>query len=192
MGGLPATAAWRHVEARAGFEVVFITTRADGLRADGHVTAVEDGQAWAVSYSIEIDDRWRTRSAVVRSASELGERELHVEADGEGSWRADGAPAGQVEGCLDIDLEASAFTNALPVHRLRLDARPARPRRPRPTCGLRTCASSGSSRATSGSRTGPTARAMHYESPAFDFAAELAYDRAGLVLDYPGIAVRVA
>ena len=31
-----------------------------------------------------------------------------------------------------------------------------------------------------------------YDSPAFDFQAILTYDRFGLVLDYPGIAVRVA
>jgi hypothetical protein len=31
-----------------------------------------------------------------------------------------------------------------------------------------------------------------YASPAFDFRAVLTYDRFGLVLDYPGIAVRVA
>jgi hypothetical protein len=31
-----------------------------------------------------------------------------------------------------------------------------------------------------------------YVAPAFDFSAVLTYDRFGLVLDYPGIAVRVA
>jgi uncharacterized protein len=30
-----------------------------------------------------------------------------------------------------------------------------------------------------------------YASPAFDFACRLVYDESGLVLDYPGIAVRV-
>jgi hypothetical protein len=29
-----------------------------------------------------------------------------------------------------------------------------------------------------------------YAAPAFDFAARLVYDKSGLVLDYPGIAVR--
>ena len=31
-----------------------------------------------------------------------------------------------------------------------------------------------------------------YAAPAFDFTARLVYDQAGLVLDYPGIAVRSA
>jgi uncharacterized protein len=32
----------------------------------------------------------------------------------------------------------------------------------------------------------------HYSAPAFDFSCRLVYDEAGLVLDYPGIAVRAA
>ncbi len=35
-------------------------------------------------------------------------------------------------------------------------------------------------------------RRYDYRAPAFDFRCELAYDRHGLVLEYPGIAVRVA
>jgi uncharacterized protein len=31
-----------------------------------------------------------------------------------------------------------------------------------------------------------------YASPFFDFSAVLVYDQFGLVLDYPGIAVRIA
>ena len=34
-------------------------------------------------------------------------------------------------------------------------------------------------------------RRFDYRSPGFDFACELVYDAAGLVLEYPGIATRV-
>jgi hypothetical protein len=34
-------------------------------------------------------------------------------------------------------------------------------------------------------------RRYDYAAPAFDFDARLVYDESGLVLDYPGIAVRV-
>ena len=33
-------------------------------------------------------------------------------------------------------------------------------------------------------------RRFAYEAPAFDFNADLAYDAAGLIIDYPGIASR--
>lgn len=35
-----------------------------------------------------------------------------------------------------------------------------------------------------------TGQRYDYTAPAFDFEARLVYDQAGLVLDYPGIAVR--
>ena len=37
---------------------------------------------------------------------------------------------------------------------------------------------------------GERGQRYHYTSPAFGFECELAYDESGLVLDYPGIAVR--
>jgi uncharacterized protein len=49
-GQLPPTAAWRHVDAREGFEVAFLQTGDGGYRLDGCTTAVEDGQAWLVGY----------------------------------------------------------------------------------------------------------------------------------------------
>ena len=35
-----------------------------------------------------------------------------------------------------------------------------------------------------------TCQRYDYTAPAFDFGARLVYDQTGLVLDYPGIAVR--
>src|SRR5213596_2878096 len=115
-------AAWRHRGARDGFEVLFITSSDDGYRCDGDVAAVEDGSAWAVRYSVVLDRSWTTRSVHISGLAAPGGWDLRLEADGRGGWRLDGAPAPDLDGCLDVDLEASVFTNALPVHRLRLAA----------------------------------------------------------------------
>lgn len=40
--------------------------------------------------------------------------------DGQGRWTVDGEPAPQLDGLIDVDPEASACTNTLPVHRLPL------------------------------------------------------------------------
>ena len=60
-GSLPPTAAWQHVDARDGFEVVFLQERDRGYQLVGSSTAVEDRKAWAVRYEIVVDDAWRTR-----------------------------------------------------------------------------------------------------------------------------------
>ena len=109
-------AAWHHVEARDGFEVVFI----DGQRFEGETAAVEDGEAWAVRYAIELGADWATRRARVSGLAAAGRVELEVEADGAGRWQVNGDPAPHLAGCLDVDLELSSLTNAFPVRRLGL------------------------------------------------------------------------
>ena len=73
---LPPFAAWRHHDAREGFEVVFLRPEGTGLRVDGHTAAVEAGEGWAVEYAIALDARWRTRRARVRGRSATGAREV--------------------------------------------------------------------------------------------------------------------
>ncbi len=185
----PPTAAWLHQEARSGFEVVHFRPNDDGYLIDGRAAAIEDGQTWVVDYDIAVSRKWETRSAAVTSRTTTGVRSTLLQTDGDGRWSVDGEPAAHLEGCVDVDLEASAFTNALPVHRLllamgeRADAAAAYVRARDATverleqCYLRIIDD------------GPDQR-FDYSAPAFDFACELTYDRAGLLLDYPGIAVR--
>jgi hypothetical protein len=173
---VPASAAWRHLDARVGFEVVFLHREPGGYRLEGHATAVEHGVAWGVSYVL---------------TSELGTREVLLETDGEGGWRVDGRPAPLLDGCPDVDLEASAFTNAFPVNRLGLEVGQ---RADAPAAYVRAPGLEVERLEQSYARLpddGPRTR-YDYKSPSVDFRAELVYDEFGLVLDYPGIAVRVA
>jgi uncharacterized protein len=152
---------------------------------------VEEGQAWGIRYALTVDAGWATRTAHIIGRSALGLNEVRLEGDGIGGWQVDGRPAPQLDGCLDVDLEASAFTNALPVHRLRLavgqqaDA---------PAAYVRALDLLVERLEQSYERLENDAEHSRYDyvSPAFDFRAELVYDEFGLVLDYPGIAVRTA
>ena len=186
----PHSAAWFLHGAHDGFEVCFFAERPGGTLLRGHTTAVDGGVAWAVRYEIEIDTEWRTRRAVVWSSSSSDERSIVLAADGAGHWSVDGTANDALDGCIDIDLEASACTNTLPVHRFALgagetpDAPAAYVRR-----DLRV------ERLEQRYRRVPDdpahAQRVDYEAPAFDFRATLTYDESGLVVDYPGIARRV-
>ena len=187
---LPATAAWRHLGARSGFEVVFSSRRDGGHRLDGHTTAVEDGEAWSVRCTLVVDANWATRSAHVVGRSALGESEVHLESSGDAGWRVDGVSMPELDGCLDVDLEASACTNALPVHRLRLDVGQAADA---PAVYVRAL-DLGVERLDQRYSRLPDADGhsrYDYLAPSFGFGAVLVYDEHGLVLDYPGIAVRI-
>src|SRR5690242_20036440 len=117
---LPVTAAWQHHGARLGFEVAYFRAAGRDVHINGSTTAVEDGQSWVVDYAIRLDQSWTTRSARITGRSASGIRQVQLEADGLGRWQVDGEVAAHLDGCLDVDLESSAMTNTLPVHRMDL------------------------------------------------------------------------
>jgi hypothetical protein len=191
MAELPAAAAWCHLDVRVGFEVLFPRREGDGYHLEGHSTGVENGAAWGIRYTLTLDSSWTTRSAHIVGRSAAGAHEIRLEGDGIGEWRVDGRPAPQLAGCFDVDLEASACTNALPVHRLGLevgeqaDAPAVYVRAP----DLRV--ERLEQRYLRLTDDGKHSR-YDYRAPVFDVRCVLVYDEFGLVVDYPGIAARVA
>ncbi len=187
VGGLPQSAAWRHRGARDGFEVVFPRWNRDGVQLDGSTAAVEADEAWVVNYAIALDPSWRTRRALISGHSMSGAAELRLDADGAGGWRVNGVEAPHLDGCLDVDLESSSLTNAFPIHRLGLQV------------GETAQAPAAYVRAVDLSVDRLEQRYLRldndryrYSAPEFAFECELVYDEFGLVLDYPGIAIRAA
>jgi uncharacterized protein len=187
----PATATWRHLGAREGFEALFPARGVGGHRLEGWSTGVEDGRAWGVRYAIVLDDDGTTREARVECRSAGGARAVQVEGDGRGGWLVNGAPAPHLDGCLDVDLEASAFTNAFPVRRLRLGVGG---RADAPAAWVRAPGLAVERLEQTYERLPDDGRGARYRyaAPALGFAAVLACDGAGLVLHYPGIAVRTS
>ena len=179
---LPVAAAWQHVDARSGFEVLF---PAPGV-LEGHTTAVEDGAIWAVSYRIELDPGWHTIRADVTGRSPSGTRAIRLERTDGDRWTVDGMAVPELDGCADVDLESSAVTNTLPIHRAEFP-----PGEPVPCPAAYVRADLNVQRLEQ-TYTAHAPGRFGYVSPAFDFAAELRYDEAGLIVDYPGIARRVA
>jgi uncharacterized protein len=187
---LPPAAAWRHHTAREGFETVVLASGPGGLHLRGATTAVEEGVGWFVQYEIVVDDDWCTQRAEVSSSSERGSYHCVVERIGSGGWRVDGQERSDLAGCRDVDLESSACTNAMPVHRMQLVIGQ---QRDAPAVYVRAVDMTVERLEQRYRRLTDDGGHMryHYESPRFAFEADLAYDEWGLVVDYPGIATRV-
>jgi hypothetical protein len=190
-GETTPAAAWRHHDARDGFEVVFVRTEPQGLGLEGQTAAVEAGEAWTVSYSILVDASWTTQRVHVAGRSAAGRRELTLERDRAGAWLIDGGAAPQLEGCLDVDLESSAVTNALPVHRLGLSIGESAEA---PAAYVRASDLAVERLEQSYVRMEDDAGRQRYAyaAPRFGYSGELVYDAYGLVFDYPGLATRAA
>jgi hypothetical protein len=182
---LPAAASWTHSGARVGFEVLF--TGPGRLR--GRTAAREDDSTWSVGYDVTVGADWTTESVKAANSTIRGDHEVVLTRSVDDRWTVDGVARPDLDGCRDVDFESSAVTNTLPVHRLlfvpgtTLDV-PAAFVRADDLSVLRLeqrYTLTGSAR---------DRHVFHYESATFDFECELTFDASGLVLDYPGIAVR--
>lgn len=169
-----------------GLEHLKLLESDEGVNADALVLAVDDREALRVHYELRCDAQWRVRQL---SASLLGDhpRELELHADGEGHWfTPSGTPIATLEGCIDVDISVTPFTNTLPIRRLGLKPgeaaeitvayiaateMTARPMRQRYTC----------------LEANPDGGRYRYESMESDFSAELAVNKDGLVTDYQRI-----
>lgn len=185
----PAAASWQHLGYRVGFEVAFFRASDSGHRMTGNTTADETGALWSVGYDVTVDASWRTAEVRASSLTDAGARDVTLTRDDGDRWTVDGVRRPELDGCVDVDVESSAVTNTLPLHRLDfvvgtgidvpaafVRADDLRVERLEQRYTLVDSA--------------PAHLLFRYESSTFDFACDLRYDRAGLVLDYPGIARR--
>ncbi len=117
VGGIDQTGqmtdyAWRNLEID-GLERLRLV---DGATVEA--SSVVDSAQGRYAYELRADSTWRFRALRVESAAEG--RTLEIRSDAAGSWTVDGAPRGDLEDCIDIDLTVSPFTNTLPIRRLGL------------------------------------------------------------------------
>lgn len=182
----PTTVRWRPVEGE-GIEHLTIAPFADGIRADSVLIGDRSGTPYGVHYRIDCDQHWTVLSFTIQTTT--GTR-LALRSDGHGHWRDDdGRALPEFDGCIDIDLAGTPFTNTLPIRRLGLTRAAGTARltmlyvpfdtfRPVRDGQHYTCLEDG--------------RLYRYEAEDRSFRADLAVDADGLVLDYPTLFQRMS
>jgi uncharacterized protein len=177
----------------AGAEHLLLEVGQDGFVADGLVVGVaKGGRPFRVCYEVRCDATWRTRAVQV-SAPGLDPVTPVVDllADGEGNWTTrSGESVPGLEGCVDVDISATPFTNTLPIRRLGLA--------PGESADLSVAyvdidemrAWREEQRYTRLKKNSEDAL-YKYESLDSGYTTDLPVDTDGLVLDYPGLFRRV-
>jgi uncharacterized protein len=175
-----------------GLEHLRLHVAPGSVRADSFIIAMaDDGRPYRARYQIDCDGAWAVRRARVELLEEPA-RALDLRADGHGRW-TDGATGAalSLDGCVDVDVFPSPFTNTLPIRRLP-DLAIGRPVAldvawvvlPELTVQVARQEYTLLARGVDGAR-------WRFRALGSDFAAELSVDRDGLVRDYPEIARRV-
>ena len=180
-----------------GFEHLALSTEPGGVRADSVIIAVDDdGRPYRARYVVECDMGWVLRRARIEVLEEparvMPARVIEVQADGRGGWTdaVTGASL-PLDGCVDVDVYPSPFTNTFPIRRL-----------PEPAVGrpvvlevawvlLPELTVQVARQEYTLLARGPTGARWRFRALESGFTAELAVDGEGLVRDYPEIARRV-
>lgn len=176
---------WRPLQG-AGLEHLTLSLNGGGVFATSVVIGEFEGGAFGTRYEVECDAGWAVRAFRIETTDG---RSLAMTGDGKGYWRdASGAARPEFDGCIDIDLSATPFTNTLPIRRLALgrDAGTVRlsmiyvpidTLEPFVDGQNYTCLED--------------ARLYRYEAADGTFSADLPVDDDGLVLDYPTLFARL-
>ncbi len=107
---------WSHLET-PGMEHFRITMHADVIVADGIVLGLENGSAFRLHYEIRCDAQWRVRQVQINLLNDG--RRLRLSSNGQGLWFDESDRVrSEFDGCLDVDITATPFTNTLPIRRL--------------------------------------------------------------------------
>lgn len=168
-----------------GLEHVLLS---EGLADSTLLALSEQGVPFRLIYRLAWDAGWRLREADLLATSHRFRRSLSLRSDGQGKWSgADGRPIAKLDGCLDIDIWPTPFTNTFPIRRQRL--RIGERREFRMAWVL---APDLKVKAQPQAYTRLDQRTYLFESlDGSGFEAKLAVDASGVVLDYPGLFRRV-
>ena len=180
-----ATARWRPAVG-TGLEHLDLRRAGEDMVADGVIVGGRDAPPYGVRYRIVCDGGWRTRRLDIETTDG---RALRLVSDGAGKWStADGAPRPDLDGCIDVDLAGSPFTNTLPIRRLDLSPSDGGRELRMVYVPFATFAATIDEQRYRCLEPGALYR---YEAVDRSFAADLPVDGDGLVIDYPTLFVRV-
>jgi uncharacterized protein len=109
------TPVWDKDREAVGLEHLLLADR----EAESTILAFDEaGRPFRLNYRLVWDGTWRLRTALLDVTTEACSRSLELAADGQGNWRdGSGQTRPDLQGCLDIDIWPTPFTNTLPICR---------------------------------------------------------------------------
>ena len=172
---------WNTAEVDAGLEHLLLTEN----DADSVVLAFDESAGpFRLTYRLHWDETWQIRDAELVVATAQATRSLSLHTEGDGQWLDPGGRViAELQGCRDIDIWPTPFTNTFPVRRTPLAIGQRRPfqmvwiRAPELTMQVKAQA-----------YTRVSDRCYRYENlDGSGYSTELPVDEDGIVLDYPGL-----
>lgn len=167
-----------------GLEHLSLSATPSGVVARAAVIGERDAAGFGAFYEIHLSAGWQVDRFRIETA---GGARLSLSQDEPGRWTADdGTHRADLDGCIDIDLAGTPFTNTLPIRRL--DGQLTTPTELRM---LYVPFDTFEPLVDAQRYTELSPHLYRYEAMDGTFAADLPVDEDGLVIDYPMLFRRV-
>jgi hypothetical protein len=162
-----------------GIEHLAFDARSEGFFVESVVVGQRYGRSYGLFYTVICDPEWRVTYASLRIA---GGAQVELHGDGAGHWRdGSGRTLDALEGCIDIDIAATPYTNTIPIRRLQLAKGERRPI----SVAYVSTPDLEVTRVEQAYTCIEPDREYRYEGIFRDFTADMKIDDDGLVIDYP-------
>jgi hypothetical protein len=161
-------------------ENCLVNTIDSGSEITSVIVGTYQGMIYRVDYRVKTNKYWQVLFAEAKAQHTNHRYHFEFEALGDGKWLCNGKPEDRFDGCIDVDIPLTPFTNSLPINRLNLRpgeeqtikvvyidllANMITPVKQKYHCRSKT--------------------KYHYENVPNDFEATIEVDEKGFVIDYP-------
>ena len=175
---------------KTGLEHFFLLKDDEFIKTNSVILTIQGDDPVRIFYNICCSLDWKVRKFDVQ-IFDSNYKSISLKSDGSGNWETDtGEPVESLDGCIDIDISATPFTNTIPIRRL--DLKPGESREIKvvyidihnfslkPVNQRYTCVESN----LNGS-------IYRYENLNNGFMSEFHVDKNGFVVNYPDLFMRI-
>ena len=101
-------------------ENCLLTRTAQGLAVGAVIIGLYEQQIYTVDYHLQINLDWQVLTLDLKTQLSGVQESIFLQRDEQGSWQKNGSPMPAWQGCTDLDISLTPFTNSLPINRLQL------------------------------------------------------------------------
>ena len=137
---------------------------------------------YKIEYHIRTNQFWETAFLEIKTQVHNTMESISLRREGNGNWYVNGQPDEKFNGCIDIDISLTPFTNTLPINRLKLSEKEEKQIKVLYVDVLGRKMMPAQQKYT---RLSPTD--YKYENVPNDFESVISVDDLGLIVEYPGL-----
>jgi hypothetical protein len=172
---------WTGIEYHS-LENCIVTITDKGSEINSFIIGTYTNELYRIEYRIRTNQYWETTFFEIKSQLYNTVEIIDFRKEGKDSWYVNGQPDGKFNGCIDIDISLTPFTNTLPINRLTLSEKEGEQIKVLYVIVLRRKMMPVQQKYTKLSQTD-----YKYENVPNDFESVIVVDDLGLVVKYPGL-----